>query len=610
MATRWGAGATAILFVLAGLCHSRAAASPETREIAIVATGDLNGWITRTVLDPHDARGLAHLAPAIAKLRERYPDLILLDGGDGLAGSAEAARLSAKPGGLSEQPGPPEPLAPVRVMNALRYDAAVLGNREFGLPAALLRASLGAAKFPFLAGNLSVTPGMGAFADSALAGALVIERGGLRIGVLGLTTPGTPMWVPPSRLRGLVFADLETTAARLLPELRAKADLVVGLFHSGLDGDYDRDEALSLGLPLPNAAGRIADKLGGFDLIVSAGAHHLSPLRAVGFDSQYGVPTVEPGNRGGGLVLTVFTMERRDGRWMKAGLERRAVLAETVPDASILALARDTLSADKAWLDAPASTRLLRYPKPREFNDCSGELQHQALLRYVALRTSAPPHKSGEGSVVPARKANPESLGNKTPPLLRERGPGGEVPMGGADFTLLPMLWRPDNPRPEALGGPIRRGDLFRWMPYEDEPVRAELTGRQMALLLEPYVRLRRKLRVFPGDVLYPGGLTPFWKALGGEAYALAIGSWHNSGDDPPAEAPLLDPHARYPVWITSYVAAGGEGLAPRALLHPSQLGETLPITLREAVFELLSDPNAELPKVCRRWMGISSANR
>jgi hypothetical protein len=141
-------------------------------------------------------------------------------------------------------------------------------------------------------------------------------------------------------------------------------------------------------------------------------------------------------------------------------------------------------------------------------------------------------------------------------------------------------------------------------MPYEDELVRAELTGRQIAMLLEPYVRMKRGLVEVPGNVLYPGGLTPFWQRLGGEAFAVAAGSWRPRKRMPPPGAPLLEPHEEYPVWITAYVATGGGGLAPRALLHPSQLGESLPITLREVVFEYLSDPRAELPKACLGWMG------
>ncbi len=62
---------------------------------------------------------------------------------------------------------------------------------------------------------------------------------GIRIGILGLTTPNIPNWEPARNRPGLRWEDPVETAERLVPVLRGKekCDFVVVLVHSGPEVD-------------------------------------------------------------------------------------------------------------------------------------------------------------------------------------------------------------------------------------------------------------------------------------------------------------------------------------------------------------------------------------
>ena len=107
---------------------------PASLDLVVAATTDvhgrLRGWDYETnVADP--ARGLARAATIVDSLRAAAPGrVVLVDAGDLLQGNS--ARLTSRPG--SRRRTQPHPV--VAAMNAMRYDAAAIGNHEFnyGLP--------------------------------------------------------------------------------------------------------------------------------------------------------------------------------------------------------------------------------------------------------------------------------------------------------------------------------------------------------------------------------------------------------------------------------------------------------------------------------------------
>jgi len=326
--------------------------------VTIAATGDLKGWITNTVLYPRRrGAGLAHLAPVIADLRAGDPGLVLLDAGDIVHGALSgilprrASQGSTENPGSREEPGSTEktnagtsafPI--LKLMNALRYDAAALGNFDMSLGWKALGAAMGKSDFPWLSANLERTGG-DTGGGTVLPPYRVMERNGVRIGILGMTTPRVAAYLAPRHLKNVAFSGMEATARRWV-------DLVIGLFHSGLDDAYDREPILRGKVRIGGGAGKISDTGLGFDLIVSGDAHRLSPRRSTAALGAYAVPVLEPGARGNGLAVATIELSVQGGRWRVNRIARHTLSAERLPDPAAMARVSGEMKTIAAHLGA------------------------------------------------------------------------------------------------------------------------------------------------------------------------------------------------------------------------------------------------------------------
>ncbi|CAN5211773.1 multifunctional 2',3'-cyclic-nucleotide 2'-phosphodiesterase/3'-nucleotidase/5'-nucleotidase [soil metagenome] len=306
----------------------RGVAAPVDRvEIAVLGTTDVHGR-----LYPYDyytgeteARGLAHVATLIDSIRAAEPNVVLIDSGDLLQGNP----LDYYYGVVS-----PADVHPVlRAMNLLEYAAAV-GNHEFnyGLPA--LDRALEDAAFPFLAANVFV-----AGTDSLRWPAFeVVEGGGVRVGILGLTTPGSAIWDRHHVEGRLDFRDIVESAERAWPALEAASDVQFVAIHSGMGPGSSYDEEAT-GVPEENAGRRLAEALPGIDVVFLGHSH-----RDVPADTVNGVLFTQAGRWGEALAIAHLELERvkgaerNDGGWQI--VERSATTLPTGkvgPDARLLA---------------------------------------------------------------------------------------------------------------------------------------------------------------------------------------------------------------------------------------------------------------------------------
>jgi hypothetical protein len=108
----------------------------------------------------------------------------------------------------------------LRAFAAMKYDALNLGHREAQLSAAQLREIKGASPVPILSANLL---------DKATGKPIfdayrIIQRSGFRIAVIGVLDP---RGLGEDLGQGLTVSDMESALARLIAEVRAKADMLV-----------------------------------------------------------------------------------------------------------------------------------------------------------------------------------------------------------------------------------------------------------------------------------------------------------------------------------------------------------------------------------------------
>ena len=204
----------------------------------------------------------------------------------------------------------------IDLANAIGFDVAVLGNHEFDFGPDVLQARLAESETTWLAGNVSVAGG-----DFPGTGAMtVVERGGYRIGFLGLVTTDTPVISSPGP--NVAFAPVAEAGARLAQDLKAAgADIVIALTHQGLGAD----------LELLRAVREIDVVLGGHDHLLLA--NH---------DGRQAV--MKAGSQGRHVAVLTLAIDRVEGRGGKtrvvwtpefrlrstAGIEGDAALAAKV----------------------------------------------------------------------------------------------------------------------------------------------------------------------------------------------------------------------------------------------------------------------------------------
>jgi 2',3'-cyclic-nucleotide 2'-phosphodiesterase (5'-nucleotidase family) len=318
-------------------------------DLVIAATTDvhgrLRGWdYYANAADP--ARTLAGAATIVDSVRRSNPGrVVLVEGGDILQGNPltyVAARVA------------PQPVHPVvAAMNVMRYDAAVIGNHEFNYGVPLLKRAMSQAAFPFLAAN--VKEGRKPFAPSLT----YITRQGIRIAIIGATTPGSMLW-DRDNLR-----QFDITVTDIVPAVRAsvaearrrKADIVIVLLHSGLSEAASYD-TLSSGLPSENVAGRVPKEIDGIDAVVFGHSHRELVDTVIN-----GALLMQPRNWAASVALGTLTVQKVKGKWTVVQRVGRAVrVAGHAENPDVVAASNGAHAAALKWVSSPVGRTAVAWP--------------------------------------------------------------------------------------------------------------------------------------------------------------------------------------------------------------------------------------------------------
>lgn len=149
------------------------------------------------------------------------------------------------------------------MLNYMQYDAGTVGNHDIETGHAVYDRWAAQCRFPMLGANvIDCKTGKPYWKPYT-----IIERQGVKIAVLGMITPGIPQWLPENLWSGLRFDDMVETARRYMPQMQAQADVVVGLFHSGVGNDNHTTAYAE------NAAVQVAKSVPGFDIVFCGHDH-------------------------------------------------------------------------------------------------------------------------------------------------------------------------------------------------------------------------------------------------------------------------------------------------------------------------------------------------
>jgi 2',3'-cyclic-nucleotide 2'-phosphodiesterase (5'-nucleotidase family) len=266
------AGCVIALAFVAVVFHSGAAA-PARAHVVILGTTDMHGRVFPIdyYTNKYDNVGITKVATLVKEARKTDPDLLLVDSGDTIQGTPLEYFHNKK------NNAPPDPM--MLAMNALHYDSMAVGNHEYNFGLKVLEKARSEAKFPWLSAN---TYNKGS-STTHYTPYIVKEVQGVRIGVLGLTTPGIPNWENVPNYQGLEFHETISEAKKWVPILRQKekVDVVVITMHMGIEEDLRTGTPNPAQVPNENAAIAIARQVPGIDVILMGHTHRDVPSLVV-----------------------------------------------------------------------------------------------------------------------------------------------------------------------------------------------------------------------------------------------------------------------------------------------------------------------------------------
>jgi 2',3'-cyclic-nucleotide 2'-phosphodiesterase/3'-nucleotidase len=308
-------------------------------QITVLGTTDLHGNVFPIdyYTDKPDNRGLAKVATLIRRVRKENENVVLIDSGDTIQGTP-LEYFHNKKNNL-----PPDPM--MLAMNALGYDAMTVGNHEYNFGLKVLEKARSEAKFPWLSAN---TYNKGT-TKTHYQPYVVKEIAGVRVGILGLTTPGVPTWENAPNYAGLEFHQPLLEARKWVPVLRGKerADVVVIAMHMGIEEDLRTGE-LNPGQVLnENQAVTIAKQVPGIDLIFMGHTHRDIPSLTVN-----GVVLTQANHWGRHLARADIYLEKVGPRWRVYARAARTIPVDdkVIADEEIVKLGEPYNRETQAWL--------------------------------------------------------------------------------------------------------------------------------------------------------------------------------------------------------------------------------------------------------------------
>lgn len=259
-----------LALVIAGAVVPMTRAEEDRTDATILFTHDLHSHLLPAEKEEGgEYGGYARLMTEIRAMREKYPDAILVDGGDFSMGSLF-------------QTAYPTSAIELRMMGAMGYDATTFGNHEFDyLPkglASMLNAAVNSGDpVPAIldCNYLPPVEGQEGYGEDAamvwdalenygVKDYILLERGGVYYALFGIFGFDAEDCAPNS---GMILQDPAQTAQKVVDEATAECvdkygvePLVIALSHGGTSGGEGEDYEL-------------AQKVSGIHLIVSGHTH-------------------------------------------------------------------------------------------------------------------------------------------------------------------------------------------------------------------------------------------------------------------------------------------------------------------------------------------------
>jgi len=412
--------------------------SDDTVRISIVHTTDLHGHIlpTSDYAGNADLGGFARCVTQIRRWRRQNLNSILIDIGDVYQGTDASWRSN---GAMM-----------IDLFNYVKYDAWIIGNHEFDWGIEKLADAVAESRMPVLAANMSIQQDAADDLSTKLFGKLrpyiLKEFDGIKIAIIGVTTPGMPFWFRSEFIRGFGFEHSVEPVRRAIARIRNEgADAIVLAGHMGLrarsGGDDFANNVMALTSEFPEVIAFIAGH-----------THQTIPNRVTN-----GVLLTQADHFGIHIGRLDLIFERASRKLL--GREATCELMNhRIPrDRTILARTKDVLRESAKTLAQPIG----------------------ALAETLRVRS-----RPGEPSEVE------ELIGAAVMEELRER----DLPVDGAMHGVF-------DEHNNFLAGPKTVDDAWNLIPFENYIVTAELSAEEIVAVMEEVYASREPRNLFGFEI-------------------------------------------------------------------------------------------------------------
>ena len=385
----------------------------ESNTVDIITFNDFHGNVAEDTRDWGKNLGMSKMVGKANELKAANPNTIFIAGGDNYQGTATSNLTYG---------------APVTdMMKAMGVVASAVGNHEFDWGKEYIAKWAEEGNFDYLASNIYEKS-----TNEPVEWAkpyMVIEQGGIKIGLIGLAHPDTLTLTKAEHVSGLEFREPIKAAQEWIDFLQAgKAeegtpDVIIAVTHLDSAQDYDT-------LEITGTAAELAEGVTGLDAIVSAHSHK----------------TVA-GNVNEVAIVQAYKYGRALGK-LSVELNEDGTVKDVVATVDKAYKTKSDIIPDAATVEVFAS-----------YEESVGPV----LSEKVGVATAEFDHEL----------PNVTALGLWTCEVMAEQA-GTEIGLqngGGLRRSLY--------------AGDITMGDMYEIMPYDNQLVKMELPGKDLKVAIE-----------------------------------------------------------------------------------------------------------------------------
>ena len=211
----------------------------EPYHLVVLGTSDIHGNIWGYSYEDGKEttnNGMVRETTYINEQRKLYPHLLLIDGGDAIQGTIMTDDI------FNKNPSLYHPM--MIAFNEMKYDALTLGNHEFNWGINTMNTILSRSEAPVLAANVKDSNGN----YITGRGHIIIERDGVRVGIIGVVTPDVPIWDGGKQgIEDAIFEAANIAVKKEIAEIKDKVDVIIVSAHLGEYAEFDEENGSDSG---------------------------------------------------------------------------------------------------------------------------------------------------------------------------------------------------------------------------------------------------------------------------------------------------------------------------------------------------------------------------